>query len=322
VPKKKRVPHKTGLAYDSVFKEHLTGGGHPESPARCDAIVEALERAGLWEKLERVPVRTAKLEELALCHTQEYIELARRDILSDRGWLSTGDSPVCPKSFEVALFAAGGVLSAVDAVMRGSVRNAFCAVRPPGHHATPDRGMGFCIFNNVAIGARYAQRTHDIRRVLIVDWDLHHGNGTQEIFYDDGSVLYFSTHQWPSFPGSGRADEVGGGAGEGCIVNVPFGPGAGRDEIFGAFLEKLVPAAAEFRPQMVFVSAGFDSAWGDPLGELGLTADDFADLTEVVAGIAQKHARGRLVSALEGGYDLALLGECVAAHVRALMEAA
>ena len=202
--------------------------------------------------------------------------------------------------------------------MTGKHHNAFVAVRPPGHHATPDRGMGFCIFNNIAIAARYAQKHHQLDRVLIVDWDVHHGNGTQDAFYDDGSVLFFSTHQSPWYPGTGSANETGYADGEGKTINCPLPAGSGRKEILGAFEQTLAPAADEFKPDLVLISAGFDSRAGDPLGNFLLTDTDFADLTKLMLSIADRHCEGRLVSVLEGGYDLAGLGAAVRSHAQAL----
>jgi len=212
-------------------------------------------------------------------------------------------------------------MAAVDAVVAGQVKNAFCVVRPPGHHATPSRGMGFCVFNNLAVAARYAQAKHKLGKVLIADWDVHHGNGTQEIFYEDPSVLFSSTHQWPWYPGTGRAEETGAGKGKGTTMNFPFPAGSGRKEVLGAFADKLVPAADKFKPELVLVSAGFDSRKGDPLGRFTLTDRDFADLTKVCTAIARRHAKGRLVSVIEGGYDLSGLASASAAHVTALTEA-
>jgi len=265
--------------------------------------------------------RPATDAEVLACHTRDYLATVRRDVASGAESLSTGDTDVCRDSLEAALLAAGGVLSAVDAVVGSKVKNAFCVVRPPGHHATPDRGMGFCIFNNVAIAARYAQNKHKIARVLIADWDVHHGNGTQEIFYEDGSVFFFSTHQWPWYPGTGSAAETGRGGGKGTKLNCPFPAGSGGKEIVGAFRDKLVPAANKFKPELVLISAGFDSREGDPLGGFKLTDDDFAEMTRIVAGIAREHAGGRLVSVLEGGYSLDGLARASAAHVRALCAA-
>ena len=207
------------------------------------------------------------------------------------------------------------MVSAVDAVVSGRARNAFCAVRPPGHHASQARGMGFCVFNNIAIGARHAARAHGVERILIADWDVHHGNGTQEVFWSDGSVLFFDTHQHPWYPGTGSPDETGEGKGRGRIVNRPFPAGAGRDEILGAFRTGLVPAAERFKPELVMISAGFDSRAGDPLGKFTLTDADFAELTAVVVEIARQHARGRVVSVLEGGYSRDGLARAVAAHL-------
>jgi len=312
-------PLKTGLVYDSIYKQHIPRRRHPERPARCDVIIDAMTAAGLAQQMVKIRVHTATIDNIALCHTREYIETARKDADSDFGWLSTGDTPVCRESFEVALFAAGGVISAVDAVVDGRARNAFCVVRPPGHHATPTRGMGLCIFNNVAIAARYAQKKHGLAKVLIADWDVHHGNGTQEIFYEDPSVFYFSVHQWPSFPGTGRPEEVGEGASRGTTLNCPFPRGTAGAEVVAAFREHLVPVADKFKPDILLISAGFDSRRGDPLGGLLLTDEDFAEMTRIVVEVAGRHCGGRLVSVLEGGYALDTLGPAVVAHVRALM---
>jgi acetoin utilization deacetylase AcuC-like enzyme len=308
----------TAILADPVYKQHLTGGGRPERPERLDAVAAALAKAGLLRDAVRVTPRAASEEEIALCHAAGYIRVAKRDISSGARGLSTGDTTVSPRSFDVALQAAGGVLSAVDLVVTGKARNSFCAVRPPGHHASRGRGMGFCIFNNVAVAARYAQRKHGLAKVLIVDWDVHHGNGTQDIFYTDGSVFFFSTHQWPWYPYTGRAEETGEGAGKGTTLNCPFPAGSGRSEILGAFRDKLLPAANAFKPDLVMVSAGFDSRLDDPLGRFTLSDQDFADLTAVVLEIADRHARGRVVSVLEGGYNLAGLSSAATAHVQAL----
>jgi acetoin utilization deacetylase AcuC-like enzyme len=277
-----------------------------------------LRQAGLLERLAHVDPRAATEEELLLCHTPEYLRTAKHDVLSGRPSLTTGDTDITPNSWDVAAQAVGGVLNAVDAVATGAARNAFCAVRPPGHHATAGRGMGFCFFNNAALAARYAQRRHGLGRVLIVDWDVHHGNGTEDIFYRDPTVFYFSTHQWPLYPGTGRADETGEGAGVGTTMNFPFPAGSGREEVLGAVEASLAPAAERFRPDLLVISAGFDSRLGDPLGRFTLTDRDFADLTRAVMQIAARHAGGRVVSVLEGGYNLDGLASAAAAHVEAL----
>jgi len=305
---------KTALAADPLCKEHLTGSHHPERPERFNAALGALDGIDL------IPLapRHATEEEVSLCHSLSYIRLVEREVMTGFHELSTGDTIISPRSLDAALRATGSALNAVDAVMSRQAQNAFCIVRPPGHHATAIRGMGFCLFDNIAIAARYAQRKHGVERVMIVDWDVHHGNGTQDIFYSDGTVFFFSTHQHPWYPGTGAPGETGEGAGKGTTLNCPFPAGSGRKEILGAFQEKLMPAAAAFKPDLVLISAGFDSRFGDPLGNFTLTDADFADLTSVLREIADRHAGGRLVSILEGGYNLEGLAAGVRAHVQAL----
>ncbi len=305
---------RTALFADPISREHATGPGHPEQIARFDAAMKALEGRPLVPQ----QARTASEDELALCHERAYVRLAKREIEDGATHLSTGDTTVSARSYEVALRAVGTVFSAVDTVVAGDARNAFCVVRPPGHHATANVGMGFCVFNNIAVAARYAQSKHGAGRILIADWDVHHGNGTQDIFYQDGSVLFFSTHQYPWYPGTGAARERGDGPGEGKTLNYPFPAGSGREEIFGAFREALLPAAREFKPDLVMISAGFDSRIDDPLGDFTLEDQDFADLTSVMMEIADQHAGGKLVSVLEGGYNLSGLAQGVRAHVAAL----
>ena len=239
-------------------------------------------------------------------------------MLSGAHSLSTGDTDVNRRSFEVALHATGTCLNAVDLVFQKKAGNAFCIVRPPGHHAGPARGMGFCLFNNIAIAARYAQRRYGIERVAIADWDVHHGNGTQDIFYTDPSVFFFSTHQHPWYPGTGASSETGEGAGKGFTLNCPLPAGSGRDEIFGAFRDQFAPRMEAFRPDLVLISAGFDSRNGDPLGRFLLSDGDFRDLTSFMLEIAHSYSGGRFVSVLEGGYDLNGLSHAVSAHVHSL----
>jgi len=308
----------TGLVTSDAYTAHLTGDGHPESPDRVRAIVARLGDAGLLDRTVPIAPRPATDTEILRCHSADYLRVVREDVAQGRHSLSTGDTSLSAQSLETALLATGGVLAAVDAVMGRRVTNAAAIVRPPGHHATPTKGMGFCLFNNVACAARHAQAVHGVTRVLIADWDVHHGNGTQDIFYSDGSVLFFDTHQSPLYPGTGSRAETGAGPGAGLIMNRPFTAGAGRGEIVGAFRDDLVPAADAFRPELVLVSAGFDSRIGDPLGGFRLTDDDFAELTEILKGIAAKHCSGRLVSTLEGGYALDGLASAVTAHVQAL----
>ena len=309
----------TALVADPKCLRHDTGFGHPEVPARFTAVFEALKTSGLLPKLDRIEPRAVVAEDLQLVHEPRYLALAEHEILSKLPQLSTGDTTISPASWEAAQIAAGSALAAVDAVMAGKVANAFCLVRPPGHHASANIGMGFCVLNNVALAARHAQKRHGLKRVLIVDWDVHHGNGTQDIFYADGSVFFFSTHQWPWYPGTGPAKETGAGAGKGTTMNVPLPAGSGRAEIFAAVEKQLMPAMDDFRPELILISAGFDSRIGDPLGHFELTDKDFTDLTKLVRKMADKHASGRVVSLLEGGYSLTGLASAAAAHVAALM---
>jgi len=309
----------TGLLLDSISKEHKTGSGHPERPERFDAVSNALRESGFLAVAKPVAGRAALDEEILLCHDPAYLKSVERDIAVGHRMLSTGDTSISPQSLAVARQAAGGVLAGVDAVFSGKVRNAFCVVRPPGHHATPSRGMGFCVFNNVAIAARYAQKKYGAGNVLIADWDVHHGNGTQDIFYEDGSVFFFSTHQSPWYPGTGRSQETGAGAGKGTTLNCPFPSGSGSEEILGAFRDRLLPVMKDFKPELVLLSAGFDSRAGDPLGEFTLSDGDFQALTRMMLELADRTAKGRLVSVLEGGYHLAGLAAAATAHAKELL---
>jgi acetoin utilization deacetylase AcuC-like enzyme len=310
----------TGFVYDDIFLEHEVMPGHPERPERLTAILEMLDETGLVGELRRIAPRAAAVEDITRIHEPHYVDFVRAAVESGQRVLDMGDTCVGPHSYAAALMAAGAVLTAIDAVVAGEVRNAFCAVRPPGHHAEAAMAMGFCLFNNVGVGARYAQAVHGLENVLIVDWDVHHGNGTQHAFYEDGTVLYVSTHQSPHYPGTGRADETGSGPGKGLTVNVPMPPGSGDAEFIAAFNERIVPRADEFRPDLVLISAGFDAHADDPLSGLELTSAGYGELTRLVKGIAERHAGGRLVSVLEGGYNLKALKASVAAHLRALME--
>jgi acetoin utilization deacetylase AcuC-like enzyme len=314
------IPQSTNLHvfYDPAILRHEPSSDHPESARRLDAVmssVRALERQGT---LAVTAPRPATDNDILLVHTPDYLRIVRSEIAAGRRQLSTGDTELSQGSLTAALAAAGTVVSAVDAVIGGRTRTAFCAVRPPGHHASERRGMGFCVFNNIAIGARYARRRHGVERILIADWDVHHGNGTQAVFWSDGGVLFFDSHQHPWYPGTGSPDEQGEGKASGLMINNPFPAGAGRREILGAFREKLVPAAERFKPQLVMISAGFDSRAGDPLGRFTLTDHDFADLTGVVLDIARQHAGGRVVSVLEGGYSLDGLPPAVTSHLTRL----
>ncbi|MEZ0385814.1 MAG: histone deacetylase [Verrucomicrobium sp.] len=310
----------SGLVIDPISRQHDTGPGHPESSARYLAVDKALQSSGLVKVMLPIVARPATDDEIVLCHTREYLEIAKRDVAAGRDDLSTGDTSICPQSLDVARHAVGGVLEAVDAVMTGKVKNAFCAVRPPGHHARPAQGMGFCLFNNIAIGARHAQKQHKAAKILIVDWDVHHGNGTQDIFYEDASVLFVSTHQAPWYPYTGWAEETGRGKGEGSTMNFPFPGGAGYKEIGGVLEKRALQEAVKFKPDLIMISAGFDSRIDDPLGKFKLTDEDFASLTRMLMKFADEHCEGRLVSVLEGGYNLEGLAKAVTSHATALTQ--
>jgi len=311
----------SGLSYTDFFRYHNTGKGHPESVHRYDAIMNALGASRLIDGSIFIDPEEADDDTLLYCHSKEYLEIVKNDVENGKSQLTTGDTNISKASLKVARLAVGAVATAVDTVMTGAIKNAFCVVRPPGHHASKNRGMGFCIFNNVAVGARYAQRKYGLSRILIVDWDVHHGNGTQEIFYHDGSVFFFSTHQYPWYPGTGREDEKGSGAGQGTTLNCPLPAGSGRKQVLGAFIDKLFPAMKDYKPEAVFISAGFDSRIDDPLGRFTLTDRDFIDLTKIVLDIANFYAGGRVISVLEGGYNLMGLSKAVLAHVDTMQSA-
>jgi len=311
---------KCGLVYDLFFEKHQTGPEHPEQPIRASQVYREIVKAGLLPKTLKIIPKACQEESLSLAHDSKYLAQAKKDILQGLPTLSTGDTQVCKDSWEVSIRATGGVLQAVDQVMSGAIKRAFCLTRPPGHHATTTKGMGFCIFNHVAIAAKYAQKKHRVGKVLIVDWDVHHGNGTQDIFYDDDSVLFLSTHQSPWYPGTGYREETGKGKGLGYTLNFPFPAGSGRSEIVeGAFGVDLQKRIGEFRPELILISAGFDSRRGDPLGQFKLEDKDFSDLTNLIVGLSKEHCDGRVVSILEGGYELNGLAKAATSHFKALL---
>lgn len=310
----------TGFVYHPDYLKHDMGYGHPEAPGRLQAIVSRLEESGVRARLKSIEPAPASDEWITQIHAAPYLQLLKKHAPDSGRVALDAETSMSAGSLPAAYLAAGGAMAAVDAILAGHVNNAFCAVRPPGHHAERDGAMGFCLFNNVAIAARYAQRRHGVSRVLIVDWDVHHGNGTQHAFYDDPSVLFFSTHQYPHYPGTGHPTETGQGAGEGTTINVPMTPGEGDEEYREIFRRVLVPAADSFQPEFVLISAGFDAHRDDPLASMGLTEQGYADLTGIVGGIARRHGQGRILSCLEGGYNLKALSASVERHLLALLE--
>jgi acetoin utilization deacetylase AcuC-like enzyme len=305
---------RTGIIYHPDYLKHETGH-HPERKERLLSIIAHLKKMGMMEKLELIEPRRAGIEEIQYIHSKDYIEKAKR--YSELEIPLDPDTILCKNSYDVALLAAGGAISAVDAVL-DKYDSSFALVRPPGHHAMPERGMGFCIFNNIAIAARHAQKMGK-KRVLIVDWDVHHGNGTQDAFYDDPSVLYFSTHQFPHYPGTGWFDEVGTGEGEGYNINVPLPAGTDDPGFIAAFEEILVPAAHEFQPDIVLISAGQDACNKDGLANMKMSVEGFSVLASIVKKIAKENCAGKVAAVLEGGYDLDLLAYSVAAILNVFM---
>jgi len=307
---------RAGIHFDAGYERHDTGPHHPESAARYRVLEAAL--AGLPPEFVRLPGRRATVSEILLAHEHYYHDLVYRDAESFADQLRTGDTAICEESYDVALEATGAVLEAVDAVMRGDIRAAFCAVRPPGHHATAARGMGFCIFNHVAIAARYVQQRHGLQRVAIIDWDVHHGNGTEEIFIKDPTVLYVSLHEQGIYPHTGPASERGQGKGDGANLNIPLPSDSDGEAALQAWDEQITPAIDAFRPDFLLVSAGFDARVDDPIGGLRWTDETFAAMTRRCVALAEKWCGGRIVSVLEGGYNAQGLASAAVAHVKAL----
>jgi len=300
----------TGFVYHEDYLKHDTGY-HPESAERLVSIMRKLKEVGITEKMKRILPVKASNEQIQYVHADGYIKKVEAMCKGGGGMLDP-DTPLCSDTYEIALLSAGGVTKAVDEVMLkadNGVRNAFALIRPPGHHATSNKGMGFCIFNNIAIAAEHLKRKYDVKRILIADWDVHHGNGTQEVFFDDPSVLYFSTHQYPHYPGTGWIDEVGKGEGEGFTVNVPLPAGTDDAGYLYALRNILVPLAMDFSPEFVLVSAGFDAHVDDPLASMNVTSPGFGLFTDVIKEIAGENSKGRIVMTLEGGYNLNALAE-------------
>lgn len=310
----------TGFIYHEHFLDHDTGPGHPERADRLRSIMTHLRKSKLWKDLQHVIIDHAAEEWILNVHTAEHVKFVREACRQGARVLDQGDTRASKDSYDVALLAAGGVLAGIDAVMNGVLRNAFCAVRPPGHHAERDAVMGFCLFNNIAIAARYAQRTFGIKRVAIIDWDVHHGNGTQHIFYEDKSVLFVSLHQYPFYPGTGGRSERGSGMGLDYTLNIPMRAGSGEKDYLEAFTKEILPALDAFRPELILISAGFDAHKDDPLANINLQEESFSAFTNMLMEAADSHCAGKMVSVLEGGYNLQALARSVEAHLIALMQ--
>jgi len=292
----------TGIVKDLRYMEHNMGASHPESPQRIEAIYHMIEKEISFSYSEIKP-RPAQEEEIQMVHSSSYVQLIKETSGKERVVLDP-DTATSSRSFEVALLAAGGLLEAIDLVMEGKIKNGFALVRPPGHHAEASRAMGFCLFNNVAIGAEYLIKKYSLKKILILDWDLHHGNGTQHSFQDRNDVLYFSTHQYPHYPGTGHWDETGQGAGEGFTVNVPLRAGKTDEDYLFIFQNILSPITAAFKPDFILVSAGFDIYRDDPLGGMQISEEGFGTLTSELLSLAHDTCQDRLLFTLEGGYDL------------------
>ncbi len=311
----------TGFAFDAKFTEHDTGAGHPEKPERVTAVMTHLETLPWTDQLRRLAPRPADPQWIEMVHSYTYMRRAAAACADGLPYLDSMDVAISRRSYDVALLAAGAPMILADHMMAGEIQNGFALVRPPGHHAENDKALGFCLFNNVAILARYLQKQYGLDKIAIVDWDVHHGNGTQHTFESDPRVMYVSTHQYPFYPGTGAASERGEGRGRGSVVNCPMPAGATDSAYERAFSEQIMPALDQFAPQAVLISAGFDAHAEDPLAQIQLSTGSFAWMSRQLLEIADRHADGRVISLLEGGYNLSRIGECVATHLDELRRA-
>ncbi len=303
--------------YDDLFLEHKTGN-HPENSGRLVSITRRVKDSDINDQLEYLPITPAKDEDILRIHTKEYIARAKKTIEDGTGYFDCMDSVVSEKSLEAAYLAAGSGVLAADQIVSGKHKTAFCCVRPPGHHAEANESMGFCIFNNIAITARYLQAKHEIKKVVIFDWDVHHGNGTEHSFYDDDSVLYISTHQYPHYPGTGAREDIGSGKGVGYNLNIPMNAGTGDQEYLEVMGKEVLPAIKKFAPDFILISAGFDANHDDQLSSIRLSPEIFGTLTEQILSVSDS-AEGRIISFLEGGYDYDSLSKSVVNHIKKLI---
>jgi acetoin utilization deacetylase AcuC-like enzyme len=310
---------EVGLVLDPCFEEHDTGPGHPERPERLQHLRRSLAETELASRTRAVSVERAADELLARVHDPDHIRRVENACANGEPLLDSMDTRICPESARIARLAAGSLVALCREVVEGRLARGFAAVRPPGHHAERDLAMGFCLFNNVSVAARYLLDRHGLSRVMIIDWDVHHGNGTQHIFEEDPQVFYASIHQWPLYPGTGAREETGRGRGEGTTLNCPLPPGSGDEAFLGALRDEVVPAGTSFRPELVLISAGFDAHRADPLANLAVSTAAYAEATRILRELAEDQAGGRLVSVLEGGYDLDALAASVATHLEALL---
>lgn len=311
----------TAFIYHPDYRHHETGMWHPENSGRLDTVLADLQNDALAQQLSWYRPDPASLEDIRRVHDNAYIRMVEEACLMGNSALDKGDTQISYDSFSVALLASGSARLAVDLVCTGEVRNAFSAMRPPGHHATSNEAMGFCLFNHVAVVARYAQAVHGVGKVAILDWDVHHGNGTQAIFYEDPSVLFVSLHQYPFYPGTGASSEIGSGAGVGANLNVPLPEGSDGKVYRAAMTDKVLPALESFAPELILVSAGFDAHALDPMGGMKLEVDDFNWMASQVKDFSERCCGGRWVSVLEGGYHPRALSECVRGQLKVMLEA-
>jgi len=308
--------NKTGYISDPFYLKH-ENEPHPENPGRLTAIQSKIESSKLYNNLTLIQPRKATVEDIARVHDRGYIESVEQNCKNGIRNLDA-DTVISPDSYEAALLSAGAGLEALDKILEGTINKAFCAVRPPGHHAEQNRAMGFCLFNNVGVIARYAQEVKQLDKVLIFDWDVHHGNGTQHSFYKNSSIFYSSTHQYPFYPGTGSNDETGSGDGLGSNLNIPMQAFSGDSDYLNAIEQKLVPAIQNFNPDLIIISAGFDAHENDPLAQIELSTECYGQMTQQLCDVANEVCDGRILSMLEGGYDYSALGDSVQLHVETM----